>query len=157
MKKFFIGFLFVLSLILTSCTVYEDIDVKRYDNFNVENLMNKNEPLKLIMDITVENPNPYNLTLKDADLSVFVGSNDLGKVKLDKKVTFPRKSTSTKRVVLIPSDRKILQKALAGSLSIFTKGKITVKIDGRVKGKAFGVGKWFDVSHKEDINPKDFF
>ena len=46
---------------------------------------------------------------------------------------------------------------MAGSLSIFTKGKITVKIDGRVKGKAFGVGKWFDVTHKEEINPKDFF
>ena len=88
MKKLFIGLVFVLSLIVDSCAVYEEIDVKSYDNFNVENLMNKNEPLKLVMDITVENPNPYKLTLKDADLNIFVGSKDLGKIKLDKKVTF---------------------------------------------------------------------
>ena len=151
------GGIIALALLMTSCLTYEQVDVKNIEGFRVQNLLNNNEPTQLELDVRVDNPNNYKIKLKDADLNLFVGSKDLGKVKLAKTVSIPKKSESVQTVVIEPESKDMLQAALQGGLSALLTGKVKVRVKGRIKGKAMGIGKWFDVDHSEQVDLKDKF
>ncbi len=158
MRKFrlALGFL-MLMFVAQSCVTYEDVELEEIEDTRVENLFNKNEKLKIAIDVKVDNPNTYALKLKKADLNLYVGGKDLGKVHLDEKVKIPKKSVSSHTFVFVPESRDILKAALGGAIGIFTKGDVEVRIKGRVKGGVLFIGKWFDVDHKEKIDLKGKF
>lgn len=152
MKKLLV--LIALAGTLQSCITYEDVEVKGVENYNVENLLNKNEDLKLLLDLKIENPNNYKITIKDADLHLYIGNKDLGRVTLGRPVKIPKKSTTVQTLEIKPDSRKMLMAAMGGAAGALLKGEIDVRLKGKVKGKALGIGKWFDIDHKETINLK---
>ena len=154
MRGKLIFFSLLLVFLTTACFTYEDVDVKKVEDVRVENLLSS-DPTKVTFDVRVHNPNGYAIKIKDVDLNLFVGNKDLGKLKLDKPVKFPRKKEAVQSITIVPDKKDILQAAAGAASGAILSGKVKVKIKGRVKGKVMGIGKWFDVSHTESIPVKD--
>lgn len=141
-------------LTFNACITFEQVELENVEDVRVENILNS-DPLRVYLDMKINNPNTFKIKIKKADLNLYVGSKDLGMVHLGKKVTLPKKSTTVQTFIIEPDFKSAIKKALAGSASALLTGKITVRIKGRVKGSVMGIGKWFDVDQKEEINLKD--
>lgn len=152
--RFLLGLMVMLTL--NACITFEEVQLENVEDVRVENILNS-DPLRVHLDMKIENPNTFKIKIKKADLNLFVGSKDLGMVHLSDKVTLPKKSTTVQTFTIEADSKAAIKKALAGSAGALLTGKITVRIKGRVKGSVMGIGKWFDVDQKEEINLKDKF
>ena len=158
MSRLLIISLFIV-LFTSSCLTYEEVDIKEIDDIKVENLLTSSKQTKLILKIKIHNPNTYTIKIKDADLNLFIGKKDLGKLKLQDVVVLKKKTEKVQTITLLPSSKSIFRDALKGATVALFTGKIRVRVKGRIKGKALGIGKWFDVDHSEqiDLAGKSFF
>jgi len=144
----------MVAFLMQACITYEDVEINEIKDYKVENLLDTSKDFKLILVVEVDNPNTYNITLKETDLNLFIEKKDLGKVRLESPVKMPKKTVSTQEFVIKPESRSMIISALGGAGNVFKDGKVDIRVKGRVKGKAFGLSKWFDVNHKETIDLK---
>ena len=143
-----------MAVSLSSCITYEDVEVKDVGNIQYDNLLNPGEDKKVSVELVVYNPNSYNIKIKKADLDVYVAGKKVGRIDSDKAFLIRKESETTHELVILIDSGSVLKAAMSGGLKALTSGKVDVRIKGRVKGKAFGVGKWFDVDHKEEVDVK---
>lgn len=96
------------------------------------------------------NPNPFNLTLKGAEMDVWLNGKPTGHSELDTSVLIPKKDT-----FYVPVTMQVnLQGILGNALQILLEKQVTVTLDGKVhlrKG-AIPFNRPFHYEGKEDIN-----
>jgi len=80
----------------------------------------------LLLDLDVQNPNHFDLTLKSFGCSIYLKNAEIGNGRLEKKVLIPSSSTTQIQVPLV-----VKFKDLSGILKIiFTERNLPYKIDG---------------------------
>ncbi len=62
---------------LSSCFEYEDVDFKGIQDFSLADRTKENILIRL--DLKVNNPNTYNITIKPTTLDVFINGKNAGK------------------------------------------------------------------------------
>jgi len=96
------------------------------------------------------NPNPFSLTLKGAEMDVWLNGKPAGHSVLDSTVQVPKKDT-----FYVPVTMQLnLQGLLGNALQILMEKQVTVILDGKVhlKKGAIPFTRPFHYEGKEDIN-----
>ncbi len=107
--------------------------------------------INLLIDLEVQNPNRFDLTLKSFECTIYLKNEEIGKGRLEKELLIPSSSTTQ---IQVPIDAKF--KDLKGSLkAIFTGGDLPYKIEGNADvSAAFGSLK-FPFSKEGPVNLKN--
>jgi LEA14-like dessication related protein len=81
------------------------------------------------MDLQFFNPNAFSLSMKDADIDVFLNNNFVGKVTTDKTFEIPARDT-----FLLPSSLEVdMAKIIPNAIQALTRKSIDYKLHGSVK------------------------
>lgn len=138
----------VISL-LSSCSVYKQVDIGGVNNVDFKGMVDNKVSLKL--NVSVENPNSYKLKITEMDLDVTLNGSYLGKMKNSEEIIIPKKSND---VQIFPVDIHV--KNMFGSMGLFyklrKKGDVEMLIEGTIKVKALMRTKTIKVSEKQTIS-----
>jgi len=151
MKLLNIVILLFLAALFSGCLEYEDVDFKGVQKFGVEN--RTSEQILIRLDIKVDNPNTYNITIKPATLDIYINGKYAGKTKMKEKIVLQKKTTGVYPLYLQAKTKDIMS-ALTGSLGAMLSGKVKVGIKGNVKAKAYGIGKKFYLNEEQTVSLK---
>ena len=81
------------------------------------------------MDVQFYNPNKYGMTLKDADINLYINNTLVGHAVMDEKFNVPAADTFLLPVKLITD----LSGVFNNALSLMSNKEVTVKLQGSVK------------------------
>ncbi len=144
--------LVVITIItLSGCFEYEDVDFKGVQNFSLADRTKENVLIRL--DLKVDNPNTYNITIKPTTLDVFINGKHAGKTKMKDKIVLKKNTTGVYPLYLQAKTQEIMG-AMTGSLGSLFSGKVKVGVKGDVKAKVYGVGKKFYLNEEETVSLK---
>jgi LEA14-like dessication related protein len=144
--KFVAVVVFLFSFFLFSCSNPKELVYHDVKNFRVMEI--SMEP-KVGLDVQFYNPNNYGMTLKDADIDLFINNRYVGKAVLDHKYEVPGLDT-----FLLPVTMKAdLKNILPNALSLAMNKEVTVKLQGKVKaGKGVFVNIPINYEGKQKLN-----
>jgi len=116
-------------LILFSCATQNEVRNLEYQevkNFRLTKLDLKPE---VGMDVQFYNPNTFGLTLKDANIELYINNAHIGKAFISQSFNVPGKDTFLMPVTLVPDLKNVFPNALQ---LLFNK-EVDVRIQGTVK------------------------
>jgi LEA14-like dessication related protein len=148
MKSYFtrLSFLLTLLLFLSSCSLFQDIQIKNVTDFAPAF---EDKQLLIKANISVQNDNLYAIKLKHSDLTIGIDDKTLGNITLAEKVVFKRKSDTTYPVKLKLS---LADGALFIILRNTFKKEVTITIKGSIKGSALGIPKTITINETKIID-----
>ncbi|MFI5203508.1 MAG: LEA type 2 family protein [Flavobacteriales bacterium] len=116
------------------------------------NKLSENEA-KITLNVKLDNPNNFKIKITKSNLDITVAGNDAGKVDIVEKITLKKKTEGDYDIIISVDPEKIAAAALKSGLTVLLTGKVTVRVKGWVKGRAFGIGAKVDVdeSHNVDV------
>src|SRR5690606_7714167 len=108
---------------------------------------------KLGMDVQFYNPNKYGMTMKDANIDLFVNGKHIGNAFLEKSYQIPGLDT-----FLLPVSFKAdLQNILPNALAILSNNEVEVELKGHVKaGKGVFINVPINHKGKQGLNVTGF-
>jgi LEA14-like dessication related protein len=149
-RSFFV--ILVLSLGLSGCNI-QDVDLVRVNNIFPENITGESPSVRV--NVTLDNPNKFNIKVKKAKVNLTINGSDAGQIKLGDVVMIDKLKQGDYDVVLIADREKILSAIQSTGISAAISGKVIVNLKGWVKGKAFGLGKKIYIDEKKSISLRD--
>jgi LEA14-like dessication related protein len=114
--------LFIISCSQPKALVYQDAKNFRLNNINFK------EP-EVGMDLQFYNPNTYPLTLKDANIDVYLNNKMVGKAVLNNTFTVPATDTFLMPVNLTAN----IEQVFANTLQIVFNKEVDVRLVGSVQ------------------------
>ena len=144
---------FLLIILLSSCTVYKDLEFKGVNEVSFSKSKGC-DPICLSID--VYNPNPFNITLKNAEGFVELSSNELGSLKLEDEAKLTAKNTVTIDLIITSNESNLLAMVLNSIGLIYSRG-IEFKVYGDLKVKALGMAKNIKFNDTKKITNDDFY
>ena len=148
MKSYFtrLSFLLTLLLFLSSCSLFQDIQIKNVTDFAPAF---QDKHLLIKANISIQNDNLYAIKLKHSDLTISIEDKILGNIALADKVVFKRKSDATYPVKL---KLNLADGALFTILRNAFKKEVTITIKGSIKGSALGIPKTITINETKTID-----
>ena len=148
MKSYFtrLSSLLTLLLFLSSCSLFQDIQIKNVTDFAPAF---QDKHLLIKANISVQNDNLYAIKLKHSDLTISIEDKILGNIALADKVIFNRKSDASYPVKL---------KLILADGALFTilrnafKKEVPLTIKGSIKGSALGIPKTITINETKTID-----
>jgi LEA14-like dessication related protein len=133
MKKISTGILLLLAFavfLFVACTGLKEIKIGSPRNIEVKGFENNKLSLEIILP--VENPNPYKVKVKDADIRIMNGDTELGKVVQMNDMAVAGKSARD-----YPLQVTVELTGLKGNIfsiyKIFAGKKNNIRITGKIK------------------------
>ena len=88
--------------------------------------------MNLLIDVEVQNPNRFDLTLKSFECTIYLRNEEIGNGRLENEILIPSSSAT---LIQVPIDVKF--KDLGGILkAIFSRGDLPYKIEGKADVRA---------------------
>jgi LEA14-like dessication related protein len=143
---------FLSVFLFTSCLEYKDVEFLGIDDYKIDKV--SGDIVQITLKMKIENPNTYNIKVKKSTFDLYLNGKMLGKAQMKDDMKLLKKSTEVHDVVFESSYQE-LSKGLFSSLGMLLGGTAKLRIRGKVKAKAFGIGKKFDVDFVEDIKISD--
>ncbi len=147
-SRSYIG-LIILLISFSGCIEYKEVEVVEVSGVGIKNISLKGIEVEVAMQI--KNPNKYNISIVDSDLTLFADGKKVGIAKVKEKITLPKKSNKIHRFTIQTSVHDIVSNALPLLMNLMTQDNIELGIKGDIKAKAKGVGKRFPVDFKERV------
>lgn len=142
-------FLFVIICSsFTSCKL-RDIQFKGVKDYQFVKASTESISMKIAFE--VDNPSAFNIKLKPAHLDLYLDDKLVGDLKINEKVKIRKRSEGVYEMPVTAFFDKGLP------LSTVMKGRVTAKIDGKIKAKVFLIGKKFDVNESMQISLSNLF
>jgi len=142
LKKFFILILLYLPVLFSGCSAYEDIKVTKIKEVTYEELRGK--LLRLSIVATVDNPNRFNVKVKDANMDLRLNDRIIGKVmQVEQIELLGRKQKDYKIQVSI--EMKDLMSNLVSLSRILMNEPKNLNLSGTVHVKSFLYSKTFQI------------
>lgn len=139
----------ILITFLSSCE-YKEVQFGDIEGVKVKEITKSNVSLELM--IPINNPNNFKFKVTNIDLDINLNGTDLGKVKELKNIKIPANSNETHTFVVEVEFSKVLAGSLNILGSLMKKDKAKVKLKGKIKVKAFMLGKTIDVNLDKPVN-----
>lgn len=149
-KKWWVMMMAVV--LLSSCKMYQEVKVSNVENVAFSDLTS--EKMEAQISFTIENPNWYDIKLKESKIDVYLEGKYLGTIDQFEEILIPKKSSSTQvmRMTMAPS---ALSDLLGNALALFFKSELKMEAKGYVSGKALFIKKRIDVNLSEPIKKED--
>lgn len=143
-------YLFLLiSLLLSSCFEYKEVEVEKVSNVSVESFSTKG--ITIGIDLKINNPNRYKISIVDSNLELFVDNRKIGSAKLKEKIVLQKKSNEIHHVTVETNLKQLLSSALPTLLGLITKTDIELGVKGDIKARAKSLSKKFPLDFKERV------
>ncbi|MBS1778264.1 MAG: LEA type 2 family protein [Bacteroidetes bacterium] len=143
MRKLFGLFLIAL---VASCASPKDLEYQDVKNFSVSKISLNPE---IGMDVQFYNPNKYGMTLKDANIDLYINDKLVGHAYTEDKYKVPAADTFLLPVKLAAD----LSGVLHNALQLMSNREVTVKLRGSVKaGKGVLVPIPINYEGKKKLN-----
>lgn len=139
----------ILFCCCTSCITYKPIRATEVKSIKALSLTFAE--VKIRVELGIENPNNYAITLKKQEMRAFINGNDIGEIFIEEKIKLPRKSSQIYSLTLVPNASKIVS-ALP---SVMMMGSAEAALKGNIKVKAGWLGKKIKVDLKKKITLDD--
>lgn len=150
-RLFYLGFVAVIAM--SSCTMYQDVEVLEVNDVRVTEF--SNEVIRAEVDLKVKNPNWYAIRLTKSEVDLTVNENELGKLNLGEKVKLAPKAVSYNTLKVEADYEDISGNFLQNMLGLIFKPKIDFKAEGYIKAKALIFGKKVPIKIEEQVDPSD--
>ena len=150
--KFFGMIALLLALSTSSCKMYQEVKVSDVQNVQFSEF--SGDKLEAQIFFTIENPNWYDIKMKDSKIDVFLEGSFLGTIEQFDEILIPKKS-STVQILKMTSTPDALSNILGNALALFFKQELKLEAKGYVQGKALFINKRIDVSVSEAIKKED--
>lgn len=145
-----LAFAFAAIITLTSCANPKDLVYQDVKNFR---LLELSMSPKVGMDVQFYNPNTFGMTMKDADIDLYLNGKMVGKAKLAETYNVPANDTFLLPVNLTAD----LQQVLPNALAILANNTIDVELKGYVKaGRGVFVNIPINYKGKQELNVTGF-
>ena len=133
---------------MSSCKLSE-VQFKGVKNY--EFVTASAESISMKIAFAVDNPSAFNIKLKPAHLDLYLDDKLVGDLKIDEKVKIKKRSDGVYEMPVTAFFENGLR------LSTIMKGRVTAKIDGKIKAKFFIIGKKFEVNESMPISLGNLF
>ena len=142
---------FLFALIFGSFTSCKLSEVQFKGVKNYEFVKASTESISMKIAFEVENPSAFNIKVKPANLDLYLDDKLVGDLKIDEKVKIKKRSEGIYEMPVTAFFDKGLP------LSTIMKGRVTAKIDGKIKAKVFIIGKKFEVTETMPLSLNSLF
>jgi LEA14-like dessication related protein len=92
------SFLFLLALSLFSCLQYKEVQIIKVTDVGIKDVSTKAIDIEVAMQI--KNPNKYDISIVDSDLTLFLKGKKLGTANIKEKIKLKKKSNEIHRFVI---------------------------------------------------------
>ena len=137
------------AIIFTGCLEYKEVQVVKIINVGVKDISAKGVDIEVTMQI--KNPNKYNISIVDSDLTLFLKGKKMGTAKIKEKVTLKKKSNDVYRFTIKSDLKDIASGGLSVMMGLITQSSMELKVQGDIKAKAKGISKKIPVDFTENI------
>lgn len=120
------NWLVIWVVVFASCANPKDLIYRDVKNFSVSQISLTPE---IGMDVEFYNPNSYGMTMKDADLNLYINDNLVGHATMKDKFQVPAADTFLLPVKLSADLTGVLKNAL----QVMSNKEVNVKLHGTVK------------------------
>jgi len=140
----------VFAALFNSCANPRELEYQDVKNFS---LMELSMHPKVGMDVQFYNPNKFGMTMKDADIDLYLNGKLVGNAKLANTYNVPGLDTFLLPVNLTADLAQVLPNALA----IIANNTIDVELKGHVKaGKGVFINVPINYKGKQELNVTGF-
>jgi LEA14-like dessication related protein len=148
---------FVVGIFLSfeSCKPqYTDVKLHKVECCDIGDAINGK--LTVGFGLDVENPNKFDINIKDLNLKVKINGIEVGEVDSEKRFKLIRNSRNTYKMYVRADIKKVLAGSLANLGALLSGGMKTMdaEIEGELKASAMGVTKTIPVEGKYPIQLK---
>jgi LEA14-like dessication related protein len=149
MAQYFFRNLFFLGLILlSSCSVYQDVSVGKLDSVDIRSIQGKQ--VNATLNFQIENPNPYTITLFESDVLLKIDDVPAGTIVLLEPVEIAKKSSGI-IPIQVTTELNELESILGNAMALMFKSEIKIEAGGYVKAKGLGLVKNVPVQFEKRI------
>jgi len=149
MRKYFI---ITLSFFLSSCISFRDLEFKGISNISFSK--NK-ECFPMCIHVDIFNPNNFSIKLQKAIGQVYISEKKIGNFKLQNRVKLTGEKISTVKIVVSASSDQLI-KTIINSIEFILGKKIDLILDGKVKGKVYGISRKMNFNESYKLGAADF-
>ena len=140
---------FVLTVFLSSCQWWQDIEVLRVEGLS--DVAISLDGMEGEVKVVLHNPNGFQIQAQGVDVAIYVGDDRIGSVSLPDKQVLSARSEST-LILNLETDQGALKSILQNQLLPFIGGNaIEIRAEGTVRGRAFGLNVTFPIESSEQI------
>ena len=144
--------IFIL-LSFSSCIEYKDVEFLGITDYSINKL--DTEDVRITLFLKIKNPNTYNIKIKKSAFDLYLNGKKLGKAKMLDDIKLEKNRSQVHEVVFEGDIKKITQ-GIFSNLGVLFGGTAKLRVTGKIKAKAYGIGKKFDVDVTEKIKASDF-
>ena len=141
--------LLLLIVPLSGCLEYKEVEVIKVTEVAIKEISAKGVDVEVAMQIN--NPNNYNISIVDSDLSLFLKGDKVGTASIKDKVTLKKKSIATYHFTLQSSFNDIGAGGLPMLMGLMTQSAMEVQVLGDIKAQAKGISKKIPVDFTEQV------
>lgn len=142
MKKYFVIILLFFPLIFSGCLRFENIEIANIKDVTYQEF--KDNVLKLAITTTINNPNPFKVKIKDANMDMMFGDQVLGNVTQVEHVEFAGR-TQKDYTIHIAIEMKDVMSNLAALFRILMNQSSRISLSGSIQVKSFLYSKTFHI------------
>ncbi|NND95045.1 MAG: LEA type 2 family protein [Flavobacteriales bacterium] len=143
--------LLMLSLLLLGLSSCEVEDVTLVDLTKVE--IDRIEKQEMYLDVSaiLDNPNSFNIKVKDSDFDLYMEDRYIGKANLENQFTLESGSEKEYDLEIRAQGERMNAEMLPIMLTAALTGKVRVRLDGSITGKVYFISRSVDVDIEEEV------
>ena len=134
---------------LSGC-FYQDLEVLAVDDFSQVRV--SLDGMHARMDVDVFNPNPYAVTVTEADVKLYVNQEVVGDVTLLESQAIRPEARATVGLQVQTRDGALGNVLKNDLMNLLRGAEVPFTADGSVRGKAFGLSFTVPLRHEQPLN-----
>ncbi|OFY97767.1 MAG: hypothetical protein A3K10_11025 [Bacteroidetes bacterium RIFCSPLOWO2_12_FULL_31_6] len=139
----------VIAVINFGCFQYKDVEILGVSKLNVKEISAK--AIDVEVEIQINNPNRFDISLEDAELVLFIKSKKIGLATINEKIVLLKKSNDIHRFTIQTNIKELSSETIPLLLGLLTKSTIEFGVQGTINAKAKGVIKKIPIDFKNNI------
>lgn len=133
-----------LLLAAVGCASPKEPVFRRVDDFKI-NRNEESRKLQYQFSVVLFNPNRYPIKILDYEVDVYLNGKLMGTALAPQKYKLIRESESAVGVEIQTDLWKSVKTLFGMATNLFGGKEMSVKLEGRIKGKVRGVSKWIPI------------
>ena len=138
----------MLMMGLSGC-LYQNVEVVAVNDLSKVQL--SLQGMQALMDVDVYNPNPYGVTVTDANVNLFIHGEVVGDVTLMESQAIRPNAMATVSLQVITRDGALREVLKNDLMNLLGGGEVPFTADGFVTAKALGLSFTFPLKHDQTI------
>ena len=139
----------IVSLTLTSCFEYEDVQLLKVTNIHLNNISTKK--IEIGVDLQIVNPNKYKINIVDSELELFLKGKKIGTAHIIDKIELPKESDQIHKIAIATDLKEMLGDAIPVILGVLFDESIELQVKGNIKASAKALTKIFPIDFTERV------